>query len=314
MLRLGIHYENRLGRNDGNPLYVLAALKRRQEKNELEVDHIIPDPSAQLHLLGKYDAHIWVDWGEDGLTGLLPYKPVFPPGKPLIYWASDTHLGYDYRLECARESDIVFCAQKRAVEEFAEAGVRAEWLPHAVEPLSYCDSDSIEFSKGNFTPVGVARPYNFLTKKYDFGFVGHINSGNRVEALNRLFSEFPNFFFGQRLFNEAAQIYAQSKVSFNISMRDDVNMRCFEICGAKGFLLTNWLPTIEELGFEDGKTCALYKTLDEAVEKAKYYVEHEEERDQIAQAGYDLAMANHTIDHRVNQMLESLNSKICVAA
>ena len=91
-------------------------------------------------------------------------------------------------------------------------------------------------------------------------------------------------------------------------------MRCFEICGAKGFLLTNWLQTIEELGFEDGKTCALYKTLDEAVEKAKYYVEHEEERDQIAQAGYDLAMANHTIDHRVNQMLESLNSKICVAA
>lgn len=43
MLRLAIWYENRLGRNDGNPLYVMASLKRMMEADLLEVDHLIPD-------------------------------------------------------------------------------------------------------------------------------------------------------------------------------------------------------------------------------------------------------------------------------
>lgn len=310
MLRIAVAFENRLGRNDGNPLFTFASLKRRQEKNELEVDHIIPDPGAKLEMLGMYDAYIWVDWGEDGLTGILPYKPVYPPGKPLVYWASDTHIhdaSYQYRLECARQADIVFCAQKRAVDEFKRDGIQNPiWLPHAVEPLAYCDSDSAEFEKGVFISKQISKPYEFLSKKYDVAFVGHINSANRIEALDRIFKEFPNFFYGKRLFNQAAEIYARSKIVFNISMTDDVNMRCFEVLGSKSFLLTNWLPTIEELGFEDGKTCALYRTLDEAVEKARYYIEHEDERQKIVEAGHELAMSRHTIDHRVDIMLQEI--------
>lgn len=296
MLRIATWYENRLGRNDGNPLYVNSALKRREAKGELLVDHIIPNGDTKY--FGQYDANIWVDWGEDAVAALCPYEIIIPSGAPLIYWASDTHLGFDYRLDMARKADIVFVAQKDAVAKFAEQGVEATWLPHAFEPRAYCDADD---------PTG-AKPYDLISKPYDLCFIGHISSPNRIEALDRMFGEFPNFFYGQKLFNEAARKYAESKVVFNIAMKDDVNMRCFEVMGSKSFLLTDRVQSIDEL-MVDGKHCVMYSSLDEAVDKARYYLGNDDERQAIANSGYAHVMANHTIDHRVDVMLKKLFEK-----
>ncbi len=95
----------------------------------------------------------------------------------------------------------------------------------------------------------------------------------------------------------------------NIAMKEDLNMRCFEALGTGSFLLTDWVPHIDEV-FEDGKHLVLYRSLDEAVDKAKYYLAHDSEREKIAQAGYEHVMANHTIDHRAGVMLERINSLI----
>jgi hypothetical protein len=291
-MRLAIYYDNITGRNDGNPLYVWNALKRMQEASDgkvVEVDHLAP--MANVIDYGKYDTHIWVDWGEDALKSLITYPMIDCP-RPNIYWASDTHLGYDYRLEMAKKFDHVFVAQKRAVEEFKRDGVEAEWLPHAFEPLAY-------------------PKFELASKKYEVGFIGHINSENRIDALDRLFKEFPNFFYGQRLFEEAAEKFCESKIVFNISMLDDLNMRTFEAMGTGSFLLTNWIPTIEEV-FEDGKHLVLYRSLDEMVDKAKWYLAHDSERERIALAGYEEVMAKHTIQHRVDRMLEVANKKLLV--
>lgn len=326
MLRIANYYESRLGRNDGNPLYVQGCLKRMQyygtilrnlpidtallgwfaskdldpraeqaakdlfEKSgeAIEIDHIYP--TGDITPFGNYDLGIHVDWGEDGLAGILPYKPFVTP-KPFAYWASDTHIvsgaidSYDYRLSVAKQAAHVFVAQKQAVERMKKDGVENPiWLPHAVEPLAYPKID-------------------LLTKKYDVCFVGHVNSINRVEALDRLFAEFPNFFYGQRLFEEAARKFAESKIVFNISMTHDLNMRTFEAMATGSFLLTNWIPTIEEV-FEDGKHLVLYRDLDEMIDKAHYYLEHDAEREKIAQAGYEEVIAKHTIQHRVNVIIE----------
>ena len=291
-MRVAIYYDilPQTGyRNDGNPVMAWASLKRRQDKGILEVDHLAPSESVSLY--GKYDLNLLVDWGEDALASIIPYKMIDIP-KPNIYWASDTHINngkpgdsYPYRMNTAKKFDVVFVAQKRAMEEFKRDGIDAEWLPHAFEPWAYHDIES-------GTPV----PYSYASKDYDISFVGHVNSPNRVEFLDRMFNEFPNFFFGQRQFQEAAKIYAKSKICINISMEDDLIMRVFEVMGSGNFLLTNWIPTIEEV-FEDGKHLVLYKSLDEAIDKAKYYLSHDSEREKIAQAGFEEVMANHTIDH-----------------
>lgn len=338
MLRIANYYESRLGRNDGNPLYATACLKRMQyysgifgglgpnrdienwfangkpdpmaeqaakelwekEKTILEVDHFYPN--GDISPFGTYDLHLWVDWGEDALRNVLPYAPIECP-KPMAYWASDTHINnglegdsYPYRLSMAKKADFVFVAQKQAVEMMKRDGVENPiWLPHGFEPAAYPKGD-------------------VFTKKYDVCFVGNVNSRNREEALDRLFSEFPNFYFGQKRFEDAAQKFAESKIVFNIAMTYDLNMRVFEAMGTGSFLLTNWIPTIEEV-FEDGKHLVLYRSLDEMVDKAKYYLAHDEEREKIAQSGYEEVMAKHTIQHRMNVILsEFLKSRSLVCA
>jgi hypothetical protein len=282
-MRDAVYFDIITGRNDGNPLYVSASLQRMQKKGLLERDILAPNSTIVNH--GKYDLNIWVDWGEDGLKGLIPYEIVIP-SYPSVYWASDTHIGFDYRLDMAKKFEHVFVAQKNAVEAFAREGIKAEWLPHAVEPMAYPKQE-------------------FSFKEYDICFVGHINNDKRIDFLDRMFKEFPNFYYGQKLFEEAAVKFGKSKVCLNIAHSDDINMRNFEIMGTGSLNLTEYVPSMEDL-FQDGVNVAWYKTLDEAVDKARYYVAHEDEREKIAQAGYDLVLSKHTIDHRVNKMLDVL--------
>lgn len=337
MLKIASYFESSLGRNDGNPLYVTSFLKRMQhycdvqngrnlnerlmgyfpfvngerradplaeaaakkfiksDPDGLTIDHV--RPYGDLKQFGQYDLNLWVDWGEDALGGVLPYTPIECP-QPMFYWASDTHIqsstadSYPYRLSMARKATQAFVAQKRAVEEMRKDGVNAIWLPHAVEPLAY-------------------PRFNFASKTYDVCFVGHVNSHNRVDALDRLFKEFPNFYYGQKLFEDAAKIYGQSKIVFNISMTDDINMRTFEGMATGSMMLTNWIPTIEEL-FEDGKHLVLYRSEEEMIDKAKYYIAHDEEREKIAAAGCEEVLAKHTFKNRVERILAEVPKKVAV--
>ncbi len=338
-MRIGNFWENRLGRNDGNPLYAQTSLKRLQfygetaagkpanpdhlgwfasdlitgqkkpdrlaeefakklwaeHKEFVEVDHLFP--TGEINAFGTYDLTLHVDWGEDALLGILPYEPK-DLAHPMAYWASDTHINngipgdsYPHRLEVAKKADFVFVAQKQGLERMKKDGIANPiLLPHAFEPHAYY-------------------PMDLATKRYDVCFVGHVISSNRVDALDRLFKEFPNFFYGQRLFDEASRKFNESKICFNISMTDDINMRTYEVMGSKAFLLTNWIPNIEDF-FEDGKHLVLYRTLDEMVEKAKYYLAHDDEREKIAQAGYEEVMKKHTMVHRVSRIVEEfVNSR-----
>lgn len=288
-MKHAIYYENSFGRNDGSPLYYFNVLKNELKLN---VKHLAPHgDTAQF---GKFDYHWWIDWGEDG----LPWKEWEIPkdGGRTIYVGSDTHLGKDYRFKKAEKFDYVFFNQKDAVDEYNKThDNKAMWLPHAAEPKAY--------------------PNINIIKKYDVGFVGHVqetpnyNGITRVDALDRLFKEFPNFYYGSRhpgfpdknLFEDAAKKFSMSKIVFNISIKDDINMRCFETLSTGSFLLTNWIPTLSDL-FEDGKHLVTYKTLDEMVEKVKYYLEHEDEREKIAKAGYDEFISKHTYKHRIDKI------------
>ena len=278
-LRIAIYYENRLGRNDGSPLYYFHRLKEMGH----DVTHFssAAEPDKEW---GKFDLFLWVDWGEDALTSMLPYKPINMKNlHPSVYVASDTHLGYDYRMNKAKEFDHVFVNQKVAVGEFAKDGVTASWLPHAVEPKAYPNA-----------PVAI--------KKYDIGFVGYATFEKRADMLDRMFAAFPNFYFGQALFEDCAEIYRKSKIVFNTAATEDLNMRCFEATATGSFLLTEKIPM--DGMFEDGVHLVMYDGMDDAIEKARYYLEHDDEREKIAKAGMAHTLATHTYRNRIETMLE----------
>jgi spore maturation protein CgeB len=105
-----------------------------------------------------------------------------------------------------------------------------------------------------------------------------------------------------RLFNESKVVinpYGQRK-EFIVP-----NPRTFEIPASRSFQLTD-MPRDVDRFFKEGKEILVYKDEKEFKELADYYIENDEERNKIAQAGYDRVVKEHTMTHRVRELLRHI--------
>lgn len=86
--------------------------------------------------------------------------------------------------------------------------------------------------------------------------------------------------------------------------KDTYTRRCFEIPATRTFMLSQYTEDLASM-FEPDKEAVYFKTPDELVKKIKYYLEHEEEREAIAKAGYErLLRDGHEVGDRVQQIMD----------
>lgn len=101
-------------------------------------------------------------------------------------------------------------------------------------------------------------------------------------------------------------IYAGTKINLNIALKGiegGTTQRIMDIMGAGGFVLTNYCEETAEL-FEEDKEIVMFRTLEELIQKVDYYLEHEEEREQIARAGHEKAMNDYTYEKKIKKLLD----------
>lgn len=206
-----------------------------------------------------------------------------------FWYGIDTHMDYDKHLMISNFFDCTFLAQKQYVSPFKKAGVQnVYWLP-----LAFDISMSLKKDEDRI---------------YDIAFVGSLDKKmhpERVKLVDKLKNEFPNSFFGFANGIEMYKIYSKSKIVFNKSINNDINMRYFEALGNGAILLTD---NIENNGVED------------IFIKGKHYVEYDEsnlisivkkclENNLFNHKELqDFVLKNHTYDQRVVSILNTLNS------
>ncbi len=84
--------------------------------------------------------------------------------------------------------------------------------------------------------------------------------------------------------------------------------RNFEIPGFGGFLLTEYAEGIEEC-FVPDKEIAVFRSVDELREKIRYFLDHEDEREAVRQAGHDRALKYHTFEKRFEDIFQTMLRK-----
>jgi spore maturation protein CgeB len=103
----------------------------------------------------------------------------------------------------------------------------------------------------------------------------------------------------------------QSKVTFNIHADEAFgnvgNMRMFEATGVGTCMLTDTGDNMSDL-FEEDKEVVTYRTIDEAIEKVNYLLDHPDEAEQIAKAGQARTLRDHAIMNRVQQIDEVIQN------
>lgn len=101
-------------------------------------------------------------------------------------------------------------------------------------------------------------------------------------------------------------IYAGSKINLNISLKGiegGTPQRIMDIMGAGGFVMTNYCAETAELFAED-KEIVMFRTPEELVKKAEYYLAHDEERESIADAGRRKVLNCYTYDKKLRQLMK----------
>lgn len=111
---------------------------------------------------------------------------------------------------------------------------------------------------------------------------------------------------------EVPYIFYNSKINLNITSRtieSGITQRVFDILGCGGFCLTNYQPEIADY-FKDGEELVMFSGMDDLIDKAGYYLKHEEERIKIASNGYQKVKNEFSLKERVAEMMQILNHNL----
>ena len=101
-------------------------------------------------------------------------------------------------------------------------------------------------------------------------------------------------------------VYACSRINLNISLKGiegGTPQRVMDIIAAGGFILTNYCAETAEL-FEEDKEIVMFRSPEELMEKADYYLSHDEEREKIVRAGYEKVLNCYTYEKKLKQLME----------
>ena len=105
-------------------------------------------------------------------------------------------------------------------------------------------------------------------------------------------------------FSAYVPLYQSAKIGFNVHNRGDYTVGGYRLFD----LPANGVMQISDGGrhlsafFEPGREIVGYRDVDDLIAKLAHYLDHPEEREEIAREGYRRAMRDHRFPHRMRQL------------
>lgn len=126
-----------------------------------------------------------------------------------------------------------------------------------------------------------------------------------------LWKELAHFFVRRRMHDRKIMVNSPARILDNVKAfpacmwNNQIKGRNFEIPGCGSFCLTEYAEDLERY-YEIGREIECFSRPDEAVEKIRYYLAHEKEREEIAKAGYERTLRDHTYEKRFQEIFQGI--------
>ena len=215
----------------------------------------------------------------------MPIKEISESNKLKIFWSIDSHcvLQQHQNLCQLLKIDILLNSTESYIPNYDGLVKKSYWFP-------------------NSYPDDLIKPLD-IEKTTDIGFCGNVlNRGHIIDTLDKYGIKKDIFVIGDDMVN----VINSYKIHLNCNISNDINYRTFETCGCKTMLLTNYTPGLEIL-FDIGKEIVVYTSIEDLDNKVKYYLKNDNERNIIAESGYQRVKREHTYYHRAKKLVEIIN-------
>lgn len=234
----------------------------------------------------------------------------------ILNWDGDSHNPIpEYLFQIARVVDLQLIISPSMFGQYAARGIPVGYWPIGIE------RPYLEQERGPVDGPDVL----FMGTLYGFGMFPEAEfRRDAVLALSRSGLRFD--LYGRQWDKVGLQVketgekhaanaalMARAKMTLSISQAANLwgytSDRLYNITATGCPALAQRFAGMEAHGYIDGQTCIAFSTIQEMVEKARFYAAHDQEREAIGQAGREMTHARHTWDKRLDglwAMLEGL--------
>ncbi len=240
-----------------------------------------------------------------------------------VYWASDdpTH-HLTISLPLARLANLVFTTTEEMVAEYRAMGKKAAYLQHACNPVIHrrvnpdkADRHDIVLVAANYSQdEWVRTTYRnpstrlMLDPLIQAGLDLKVFGGGWAETARSY--HLPARFAGPEVsYQQLASVCSSAKIVLGLQTEchwsTQTSCRLFEVLGCRAFHLAPATRATTNL-FVPGRHLVVSHTPAETTALARYYLDHDEERERIAAAGQLEVYRNHTCLHRARELLATV--------
>lgn len=240
----------------------------------------------------QYDACIL--WNAGSLREGTPYwrKDVLKDCL-LVLEAGDEPQAYQQHVELSNQSDLVLTTDLRCVWAYKQRGINAHWFN------SWCNEQIFYPSK----PDDPEPDLGVITTMYgDRKFESEISSalGDKYLKKNGLEGD------------ENGEFFRRGKMIFQQARWGEITRRIFEGMGCRKLVFTDYLhPDTGIYGlFQQREDIIYYGDANECIQLMNYFLEHDEEREEIANNGYEKILKYHSSEKRAQELLDLIEKLI----
>ena len=222
------------------------------------------------------------------------------------------HLDAFNKIQNVSEYDAYFTYDSQYLKPLKKLNLNTFYLPPGADPYGV-HKEKILFQKRRFPKdiclVGTAYDNRIkIMKNY---------SNYNLNLAGPRWNKAPKKIADQALpyvkINEMVKLFNESKIVLNPygSSKHFIcpNPRTFEIPATKSFQLTD-IPREVKNFFKPKKEIIVYRNESEFKELIDYYLDNSEERNKITIASYRRVIKEHTIKHRITEMLKIIKKKL----
>ena len=111
-------------------------------------------------------------------------------------------------------------------------------------------------------------------------------------------------------YSEMPYVFKNTKINLNITLRSiqrGIPLRIMDVFGCKGFLLTNYQEDLSRF-FVPGEDYVYYEDRNDLMDKIKYYLSNDAERNAIAENAYKKVHSEHSYEQRIEEILSIVDA------